>query len=45
MTKIASISKTPRKQCTPEFHDEALNGATARELSLHESLLYNWRSK
>ncbi|EGQ6951041.1 transposase, partial [Salmonella enterica subsp. enterica] len=50
MTKPASTSKTPRKQYTPEFRDEALKlaerigvAAAARELSLYESQLYNWR--
>ncbi|PWW06802.1 transposase [Mangrovibacter plantisponsor] len=52
MTKPASNSKTARKQYTPEFRDEALKlaerigvAAAARELSLYESQLYNWRSK
>ncbi|RWR01236.1 transposase [[Pantoea] beijingensis] len=52
MTKPASASKTSRKQYTPEFRDEALKlaerigvVAAARELSLYESQLYNWRSK
>ncbi len=52
MTKPASASKTSRKQYTPEFRDEALKlaerigvAAAARELSLYESQLYNWRSK
>ncbi|MCO7254052.1 IS3 family transposase [Dickeya oryzae] len=52
MTKPASTSKTARKQYTPEFRDEALKlaehigvAAAARELSLYESQLYNWRSK
>lgn len=52
MTKSVSISKKPRKQHTPEFRNEALKlaerigvAAAARELSLYESLLYNWRSK
>ena len=52
MTKPASTSKTIRKQYTPEFRDEALKlaerigvAAAARELSLYESQLYNWRSK
>ncbi|MFC4170449.1 transposase, partial [Teichococcus aestuarii] len=52
MTKPASTSKTARKQYTPEFRDEALKlaerigvAAAARELSLYESWLYNWRSK
>ena len=52
MTKPASTSKTARKQYTPEFRDEALKlaeridvTAAARELSLYESQLYNWRSK
>jgi transposase len=52
MTKPASTSKTPRKQYTSEFRDEALKlaenigvAAAARELSLYESQLYAWRSK
>ena len=52
MTKPVSISKKPRKQHTPEFRSEALKlaerigvTAAARELSLYESQLYNWRSK
>ncbi|KSB55461.1 transposase [Salmonella enterica subsp. salamae serovar 56:z10:e,n,x str. 1369-73] len=52
MTKPASTSKTARKQYTPQFRDEALKlaerigvAAAARELSLYESQLYNWRSK
>ncbi|WP_406640608.1 IS3 family transposase [Pectobacterium brasiliense] len=52
MTKPVPTSKTPRKQYTPEFRDEALKlaerigiAAAARELSLYESQLYNWRSK
>uniref|UniRef100_UPI003F6576B7 transposase n=1 Tax=Dickeya zeae TaxID=204042 RepID=UPI003F6576B7 len=50
MTKSAPTSKTARKQYTPEFRDEALKlaehiGVAARELSLYESQLYNWRSK
>ncbi|MFJ5319310.1 IS3 family transposase [Pectobacterium versatile] len=52
MTKSVSTSKKPRKQHTPEFRNEALKlaerigvAAAARELSLYESLLYNWRSK
>ena len=52
MTKPASTRKTPRKQYTPEFRDEALKlaerigvAAAARELSLYESPLYNWISK
>ena len=42
----------PRKQHSPEFRSEALKlaerigvTAAARELSLYESQLYNWRSK
>ncbi|MCD3590407.1 transposase, partial [Escherichia coli] len=41
-----------RKQHSPEFRSEALKlaerigvTAAARELSLYESQLYNWRSK
>ncbi|MGM5718822.1 IS3-like element IS3 family transposase, partial [Escherichia coli] len=52
MTKTVSTSKKPRKQHSPEFRSEALKlaeriGVTtaARELSLYESQLYNWRSK
>ncbi len=52
MTKPVSTSKKPRKQHTPEFRNEALKlaerigvAAAARELSLYESQLYNWRSK
>ncbi|AUO65408.1 transposase [Citrobacter freundii complex sp. CFNIH2] len=52
MTKSVSTSKKPRKQHSPEFRDEALKlaerigvAAAARELSLYESQLYNWRSK
>ncbi|KEP08967.1 transposase [Escherichia coli] len=47
-----STSKKPRKQHSPEFRSEALKlaerigvTAAARELSLYESQLYNWRSK
>jgi transposase len=52
MTKPVSTTKKPRKQHTPEFRHEALKlaerigvAAAARELSLYESQLYNWRSK
>ena len=52
MTKTVSTSKKPRKQHSPEFRSEALKlaerigvTAAARELSLYESQLYNWRSK
>jgi transposase len=52
MTKPTSTTKQPRKQHTPEFRQEALKlaerigvAAAACELSLHESQLYNWRSK
>lgn len=52
MTKTVSTSKKPRKQHSPEFRSEALKlaerigvAAAARELSLYESQLYNWRSK
>ncbi|GJJ29521.1 hypothetical protein ECGR_1575 [Escherichia coli] len=51
MTKTVSTSKKPRKQHSPEFRSEALKlaerigvTAAARELSLYESQLYNWRS-
>ncbi|EFJ8817805.1 TPA: transposase [Escherichia coli] len=52
MTKSVSTSKKVRKQHSPEFCSEALKlaerigvAAAARELSLYESQLYNWRSK
>lgn len=52
MTKPASTTKKTRKQHTPKFRNEALKlaerigvAAAARELSLYESQLYNWRSK
>ncbi|EEU1357575.1 transposase [Escherichia coli] len=52
MTKSVSTSKKARKQHSPEFRCEALKlaerigvAAAARELSLYESQLYNWRSK
>ncbi|STJ89113.1 transposase [Escherichia coli] len=52
MTKTVSTSKKTRKQHSPEFRSEALKlaerigvTAAARELSLYESQLYNWRSK
>lgn len=52
ITKPASTTKKPRKQHTPESHHEALKlaehidvAAAARELSLYESQLHNWRSK
>jgi transposase len=52
MTKPVSASKKPRKQHTPEFRSEALKlaerigvAAAARELSLYESQLYDWRKK
>ncbi len=52
MTKPASTSKASRKQYTPEFRNEAPKlaerigvAAAARELSLYESQLYNWRSR
>ncbi|AOR65518.1 transposase [Pectobacterium wasabiae] len=51
MTK-PTATKKPRKQHTPEFRQEAIKlaehigvAAAARELSLYESQLYNWRSK
>jgi len=47
-----TATKKPRKQHTPEFRQEAIKlaehigvAAAARELSLYESQLYNWRSK
>ncbi|KGL56341.1 transposase [Pantoea ananatis] len=52
MTKPESTSKKSRRQHSPEFRDEALKLAerigvagAARQLSLHESQLYAWRSK
>ncbi len=52
MIKSVSTSKKTRKQHSPEFRSEVLKlaerigvAAAARELSLYESLLYNWRSK
>lgn len=54
MTKSASTSTTKktRKKHTPEYRNEAMKlaerigvAAAARELSLYESQLYNWRSK
>ncbi|EBA9368442.1 IS3 family transposase [Salmonella enterica] len=52
MTKPVSTTRKPRKQHTPEFRQEALKlaerigvAAAARELSLYESQLCNWRSK
>ncbi|EGE6969348.1 transposase [Escherichia coli] len=49
MTKTVSTSKKNRKQHSPEFRSEAcgthLCCCRSRELSLHESQLYNWRSK
>lgn len=52
MKKSVSETKKTRKQHTPEFRQEALKlaerigvAAAARELQLHESQLYTWRSK
>lgn len=52
MSKSATTSNKPRKQHTPEFHQEALKlaerigvAAAARQLSLYESQPYAWRSK
>ncbi|EJW8857458.1 IS3 family transposase [Salmonella enterica] len=52
MTKPVSTTRKPRKQHTPEFRQEALKlaerigvAAAARELSLYQSQLCNWRSK
>ncbi|HAV1790284.1 TPA: transposase [Enterobacter hormaechei subsp. xiangfangensis] len=52
MTKPVSTIKKICKQHSPEFRQEALKlaesisvAAAARELSLHESQLYNLRSK
>jgi len=50
--KPTLTTQKPHKQYTPEFRNEALKlaerigvAAAARELSLYESQLYNWRSK
>ena len=50
--KICINQQIVRKQHSPEFRNEALKlaerigvAAAARELSLYESQLYNWRSK
>ena len=50
--KPKPTTKKPHKQYTPEFRNEALKlaerigvAAAAREHSLYESQLYNWRSK
>ena len=50
--KICINQQKVRKQHSPEFRSEALKlaerigvAAAARELSLYESQLYNWRSK
>lgn len=52
MTKTVSTSKKPRKQHSPKFCSGVLKlaerigvAAAAREPSLYESQLYNWRSK
>ncbi len=52
MAKPVSTTKKPRKQHTPEFCQEAPKlaerigvVAAAREFSLYESQLYNWRGK
>lgn len=52
MPKSVATSKKPPKQHTPELCEEALKLAecigvatAVRELSLHESQLYNWRRK
>ncbi|WP_260467652.1 transposase [Pantoea dispersa] len=52
MTKTLPTQKQHRKQHSPEFCQEALKlaerigvAAAARELNLHESQLYAWRSK
>ena len=52
MTKEPGTKNTTRKQYSPEFKDEALALAekigipkAAKELGLHDSQLYGWRSK
>ena len=52
MTKQPKNHKTTRRQHTPEFRAQALAlaekigvAATARDLDLHESQIYDWRSK
>lgn len=52
MTQAKSVKKTARNQYTPEFRQQALALAerigvakAARELGLHDSQLYVWRSK
>jgi len=52
MTVKAGTKKATRRQHSPEFREEALALAekvgirqAARELGLHESQLYGWRSK
>ena len=52
MTKQTGTKKTSRKQHSPEFKEEALALAekigipkAAKELGLHDSQLYGWRSK
>ena len=52
MTRPSGKEKTPRRQHSPEFRKEALALAekigiakAAKELGLHDSQLYSWRSK
>jgi len=52
MTKQAGMKKATRRQHAPEFRTEALALAekigvskAAKELGLHESQLYGWRTK
>jgi len=52
MTSKTGSKKTTRKQYAPEFKEEALALAekigvskAAKELGLHDSQLYSWRSK
>lgn len=52
MTKQAASKKVIRKQYSPEFRKEALALAekigvakAAKELGLHDSQLYGWRTK
>ena len=52
MTNKTGSKKTARKQYPPEFKEEALALAerigvprAAKELGIHESQLYGWRSK
>lgn len=52
MTKQTKVEKTTRKRHSQQFKNEALAlaervgvAAAAKQLGLHESQLYSWRSK